>query len=55
MTAVAIVFLILSMVLVWGGFIASTWYLARRPEVAAYPPGEPDDTRAATAPPMRDT
>lgn len=55
MTAVAITFLVLSMVLLWGGLAASIVYLARRPEVTAYPPGDPDDPRAASAPPLRDT
>lgn len=39
MSAIAIVFLIIAVVLVWGGLLASTVFLARTPEVDAYPEG----------------
>lgn len=39
MTPVAIVFLVLSTVILWGGFIVSTVFLAKQPEIAEYPPG----------------
>ncbi len=37
MSAIAITFLIIAAVLVWGGLTASIVFLARRPELAAYP------------------
>lgn len=55
MTPIAIIFLVLSVLVVWGGFAASTLYLARRPERAQYPPGGSDDHREDEAPPIRDT
>ncbi len=47
MTPVAITFLILAILIVWGGLIASALHLRRRPELAAaeYPPGGVDDHR----------
>ncbi len=45
MTALAITFLVLSIVIVWGGMILSIVVLSRRPETAAYPPGAPEDHR----------
>ena len=39
MSAVAILFLVISIVLVWGGLAASVVFLARRPEVPSYPAG----------------
>lgn len=47
MTPVAIVFLSLSIALVWGGCLASVLFLRRRPELAQaeYPPGGEDDAR----------
>lgn len=39
MTPIAVTFLILSLVIVWGGLITSTTLLARHPEVDPYPPG----------------
>jgi hypothetical protein len=45
MTVVAILFLILAVVLVWGGLIASAVFLRVRPELATYPPGGEDDAR----------
>jgi hypothetical protein len=55
MTPVAIAFLILAIVIVWGGLIASALYLRRRPERARYPAGEIDDHREDDAPIIRDT
>lgn len=45
MTPVAITFLALSILIVWGGMVASMVSLRRRPELAEYPPGAPDDHR----------
>jgi len=45
MTGVAILFLILSILLVWGGLVASTIFLSLRPSVSSYPPGGEDDDR----------
>ncbi|WP_396655520.1 methionine/alanine import family NSS transporter small subunit [Microbacterium sp.] len=45
MTGVAIGFLLLSIVLVWGGLVASSIFLSRRPDRADYPPGGIDDHR----------
>lgn len=42
MTPIAIAFLALAAVLVWGGLIASTIFLARRSEVEQYPAGGED-------------
>lgn len=55
MSATAIVFLILSIVLVWGGLVASTVFLARQPEPSHFPPGGEDDDRDAHAPVVHDT
>lgn len=55
MTPVAIVFLALSVVVVWGGAVASALSLRRRPEVEAYPPSAPDDHREDAAPIEHDT
>ena len=55
MTPIAIAFLILAIVIVWGGLIASTLYLRSNPERSAYPPGETDDHREDDAPVIRDT
>jgi hypothetical protein len=54
-TPIAITFLILAIVVVWGGLIASTLYLRSHPERSAYPPGDPDDHREDDAPVIRDT
>lgn len=43
MTTTAIVYLVLSITILWGGFTASTIFLARRGEVAAYPEGLDED------------
>lgn len=42
MTPIAIAFLLLAAVLVWGGLIVSTIALARRGEVEQYPAGGED-------------
>ncbi|HJB63270.1 MAG TPA: MetS family NSS transporter small subunit [Candidatus Microbacterium pullistercoris] len=42
MTPIAIVFLVISAVVVWGGLIGSIGFLTARPEVESYPDG--DDT-----------
>ncbi len=55
MTTVAIIFLILSIVVVWGGFAASTFFLSRRPERKDYPAGGVDDHREDDAPVIHDT
>lgn len=55
MTPIAIIFLVLSVLVVWGGFAASTLHLARRPERGDYPEGGADDHREEQAPPIRDT
>ena len=55
MTPIAITFLILAILIVWGGLIASTLYLRRRPELTTYPAGDTDDHREDDAPIIRDT
>lgn len=55
MTPVAIAFLGLSILIVWGGLVASAVALRRRPELEAYPPGAPDDHREDDAPIEHDT
>lgn len=45
MSAVAIFFLCLSILLVWGGLVASVLFLRNRTELAEYPPGGLDDDR----------
>jgi Putative methionine and alanine importer, small subunit len=55
MTPIAIIFLILAVLVIWGGFVVSTIYLARRPERSDYPAGGTDDHREDDAPPIRDT
>ena len=55
MTPIAITFLILAIAIVWGGLIASTLYLRRRPERTNYPAGDTDDHREDDAPIIRDT
>jgi hypothetical protein len=56
MTGIAIGFLLLALVLVWGGLVASILFLRSRPELASYPAGgEEDDHREDEAPGMRDT
>lgn len=57
MTPIATTFMILSFVLLWGGLIASSVFLVRKPEVAEYPPGgdDPAGEEVYDLPPMRDT
>ena len=55
MSGLAIAFLILSLVLVWGGLIASAIALAIRPELQVYPPGGDDDQRIGHGPIEHDT
>lgn len=55
MTAVAITFLVLALVLVWGGLILSAFALRARPEVEQYPAGGIDDHREDEAPIVHDT
>ncbi|QEW02882.1 methionine/alanine import family NSS transporter small subunit [Microbacterium lushaniae] len=55
MSAVAIVFLTLAIVILWGGLIASILYLRARPDRADYPQGGEDDERPANAIIERDT
>jgi len=45
MTGIAILFLCLAILLLWGGLVASAIYLSMRPQVASYPPGGVDDHR----------
>jgi hypothetical protein len=55
MSGIAIGFLLLALVLVWGGLIASILLLRSRPELGAYPPGDIDDHREDEDPGIRDT
>ncbi|GAA1797079.1 methionine/alanine import family NSS transporter small subunit [Agromyces neolithicus] len=55
MTATAIIFLVLAIVLVWGGLIASVLFLRNRPELEQYPAGGDDDHREDDAPIIHDT
>jgi hypothetical protein len=55
MTGVAIGLLLLALVLVWGGLIASILFLRSRPELSDYPTGDGDDHREEGAPTIRDT
>lgn len=55
MTPVAITFLILAILVVWGGLIASLLSLRARPERNEYPPGGTDDHGEEDAPIIRDT
>lgn len=54
MTGIAIAFLILAILIVWGGLIASVLFLRARPERADYPPGGVADHREDVAPSERD-
>ena len=54
-TPIAITFLVLAIIVVWGGLIASTLYLRANPERGTYPPGDTDDHREDEAPVIRDT
>ncbi|GAA1136906.1 methionine/alanine import family NSS transporter small subunit [Microbacterium aurantiacum] len=55
MTPIAITFLVLAIVVVWGGLIASVLFLARQPERAEFPAGGTDDHREDAGPVERDT
>ena len=55
MSTEAIILLVLAIVVVWGGLVASTLALRARPERTDFPPGGDDDPRADTAPAERDT
>ena len=57
MTPVAILFLVLAAVIVWGGLVASALFLGRRSEIAEYPPGgdDPAGEEVYDLPPIRDT
>jgi hypothetical protein len=55
MTPIAITFLALSILIVWGGAVASALALRRRSEVPEYPPGSEDDHRQDVAPIEHDT
>lgn len=55
MTGLAILFLVISLIIVWGGLAASIVFLARRPDVDRFPPGGEDDERVDAAPVIRDT
>lgn len=55
MTPIALVFLVLSIVIVWGGLLASVLFLRGRSDVAEYPPGATDDHREDDAITERDT
>ncbi|WP_336991287.1 methionine/alanine import family NSS transporter small subunit [Leucobacter sp. VD1] len=57
MTPIAILFLVLAAVIVWGGLLVSALFLARRPEVTEYPAGgdDPAGEEVYDLPPIRDT
>ncbi|WP_353808306.1 methionine/alanine import family NSS transporter small subunit [Agromyces sp. SYSU T00194] len=55
MSGVAIAFLVIALLVVWGGLTASIVYLRHRPEAHAYPPGGEDDHREDEAPIEHDT
>ncbi len=55
MTPTATIFLILSILVVWGGLAASLVVLSRRPERTDFPAGGYDDHREDDAPVIRDT
>ena len=42
MSAIAILFLVIAAVVVWGGLLASIGFLIAGPEVSTYPPGGED-------------
>lgn len=42
MTPLAVTFLLLAVLLLWGGLVASIVYLRTYPERASYPPGPED-------------
>lgn len=57
MTPIAIVFLVFALLILWGGLIGSTVFLARRSEVVRYPPGgeDPAEEHLEDRPMIRDT
>ena len=57
MTPIAILFLVLAAIIVWGGLLASAIALGRRPEIDAYPAGGEDapGEEVFDLPPIRDT
>ncbi|MCB7135987.1 methionine/alanine import family NSS transporter small subunit [Cellulosimicrobium marinum] len=55
MSTPAILLMLLAMVVVWGGLIASVLALRARPERTDFPPGGEDDHREDTAPLEHDT
>jgi hypothetical protein len=55
MTGIAIGFLLLAIVLVWGGLVASIFFLRAHSELTSYPSGGDDDRREEDAPAVRDT
>ncbi|WP_136707419.1 methionine/alanine import family NSS transporter small subunit [Agromyces sp. H66] len=55
MSPLAVVFLVLAMLLVWGGLVVSAVFLSRRPHADGLPPGGEDDHREDEAPVERDT
>ncbi|MRX43718.1 methionine/alanine import family NSS transporter small subunit [Agromyces kandeliae] len=55
MTGTAIFFLVLAIVLVWGGFTVSVLALSRKPDRHDFPPGGVDDHREDIGPVERDT
>jgi hypothetical protein len=54
-TPIAITFLVLSILIVWGGLVASAVFLRRRPEPDDVPEGDGDDHREDDAPIEHDT
>ncbi|GAA5162091.1 methionine/alanine import family NSS transporter small subunit [Ornithinimicrobium tianjinense] len=60
MTGISIAMMIVAMIIVWGGLIASILFLRRNPEVVGGPHEDPDlvlddEQRAHQAHPTRDT
>ena len=55
MNGSAIMLMILSLLIVWGGLLVSALMLARRPELTDYPPGGTDDHREDAGVIERDT
>jgi hypothetical protein len=43
MTATPIVLMVLAMLIIWGSLVASSVFLAVKPEVSQWPPGGPSD------------
>lgn len=46
MTGIAIAFLLLSLIVIWGGLVASSIFLMKRPQVLEYPPGPESETES---------